>query len=161
MLGSAVSSSTPNDFQPNSHIGVVARPVMNRHAAAGPPIGCPYDAVGMQRALQSSIGLPRRPTSALWMVSFLMPAEVSSNFIVPPRGCSRQHAPRSARVDWPPPAAMRLCRLRFLLAFEAAAQLHQPVAQLGSALELEVARGTEHLLFHVLREAQHLVWRQA
>ncbi len=36
MLGSAVSSSTPRDFQPSSHMGVVACPVMNRHAAPGP-----------------------------------------------------------------------------------------------------------------------------
>jgi hypothetical protein len=42
MLGSAVSSSTPNDFQPSPHIGHLgSRPLMNRHAAAGPAMGCP------------------------------------------------------------------------------------------------------------------------
>src|SRR3984957_12220850 len=56
MLGSAVSSSTPRDFQPSSHMGVVARPVMNRQAEPGPPIA--YVAVGMQRALDSAIGFP-------------------------------------------------------------------------------------------------------
>src|SRR5205823_14949617 len=85
MLGSAVSSSTPKDFQPNSHMGVLAsRPLMNRHAAPGPAMGCPYAAVGMQRALASSIGLPRRSTSALWMLVFLMPAEVRRNLMLPP-----------------------------------------------------------------------------
>jgi len=29
MLGSAVSSSTPKDFQPNSHMGLGADPLMN------------------------------------------------------------------------------------------------------------------------------------
>src|SRR5688572_10587935 len=85
MLGSAASSSTPNDFQPNSHIGVLgSRPLMNRHAAPGPVIGCPYDAVGMQRALDSAIGLPSRSTSAFWMLMFLMPAEVRRSLMPPP-----------------------------------------------------------------------------
>src|ERR687895_2827346 len=80
MLGSAVSSSTPNDFQPNSHMGVLGScPLMNRHAAPGPAMGCAYAAVGMQRALDSAIGLPRRSTSASWMLAFLMPADVSRN----------------------------------------------------------------------------------
>src|SRR3954470_11644909 len=84
MLGSAVSSSTPRDFHPSSHIGVVAWPVMNRHAPPGLPIGCPYPAVGMQRALDSAIGLPRRSTSASWMLVFLMPADVRRNLMLPP-----------------------------------------------------------------------------
>ena len=42
-----------------------------------------YDAVGMQRALDSAIGLPSRSTSALWMLVFLMPAEVRRNFMMP------------------------------------------------------------------------------
>src|SRR5579872_5430198 len=83
MLGSAVSSSTPKDFQPNSHMGVVARPVMKRHAPPGLPWGCPYPAVGTQRALDSAIGLPRKPTSASWMLAFLMPADVRRSFIGP------------------------------------------------------------------------------
>src|SRR5262245_18631908 len=37
----------------------------------------------MQRALDSAIGLPRRSTNALWIVVFLMPAEVSRNFMIP------------------------------------------------------------------------------
>ena len=49
-------------------------------------MGCPYVAVGMQRALASAIGLPRRPTSAPWMPGFLMPADVRSNFILPSLG---------------------------------------------------------------------------
>src|SRR5215203_1411571 len=75
MLGSAGSSSTPKDFQPSSPIGVGTRPLMNRHAKAAPP-GKAYVAVGMQRALDSAIGLPRSSTSALWMLVFLMPADV-------------------------------------------------------------------------------------
>jgi hypothetical protein len=39
-----------------------------------------YTAVGMQSALDSAIGLPSRSTKALWMLVFLMPAEVSRNF---------------------------------------------------------------------------------
>ena len=49
---------------------------MNRHAPAGLPCGCPYPAVGMQSALDSAIGLPSSPTSASWMLAFLMPADV-------------------------------------------------------------------------------------
>ena len=45
-------------------------------------MGCPYIAVGMQRALDSAIGLPSRSTSASWMLGFLMPADVSSNFMM-------------------------------------------------------------------------------
>src|ERR1700733_12341596 len=81
MLGSAVSSSTPRDFQPSSHIGVVARPVMNRHAEPGPPMA--YVAVGMQSALDSAIGLPRSSTRASLMLVFLMPADVRRSFITP------------------------------------------------------------------------------
>jgi hypothetical protein len=47
-------------------------------------MGCPYDAVGMQRASDSAIGLPRRSTSASWMLVFLMPAEVRRNLMLPP-----------------------------------------------------------------------------
>src|SRR6266536_2144367 len=84
MLGSAVSSSTPKDFQPNSHMGVLAsRPLMNRHAWPAPS-GLAYIAVGMQRASDSAIGLPRRSTSASWMLVFLMPAEVRRNLMLPP-----------------------------------------------------------------------------
>ena len=39
MLGSAVSSSTPKDFQPSSHMGSADRPLMNCHAPAGPTWG--------------------------------------------------------------------------------------------------------------------------
>src|SRR5215212_7718131 len=47
----------------------------------------------MQRALDSAIGLPRRSTSASWMLAFLMPEEVRRNlngapslavYVVPP-----------------------------------------------------------------------------
>jgi hypothetical protein len=59
-------------------------PAMNRHAAAGPAMGWPYVAVGMQRALDSGIGLPRRSTSASLMLVFVMPADVRRNLM----GCS-------------------------------------------------------------------------
>jgi hypothetical protein len=83
MLGSAVSSSTPKDFQPNSHKGVEADPQISRQAMPAPP-GMAYTAVGMQRALDSAIGLPSRSTSASWMLVFLMPAEVRRNLMLPP-----------------------------------------------------------------------------
>src|SRR4030095_12799600 len=83
MLGSAVSSSTPKDFQPSSHMGVLgSRPLMNRHAWLAPPDWA-WFAVGMHRALDSGIGLPRRSTSALWMLVFLMPADVRRSFMMP------------------------------------------------------------------------------
>jgi hypothetical protein len=85
MLGSAVSSRTPRDFQPNSIIGQRGScPLMKFHALWGPAMGCPYDAVGMQRALDSAIGLPSRSTSASWMLVFLIPADVRRNFMPPP-----------------------------------------------------------------------------
>ncbi len=40
-------------------------------------------AVGIQRALDSAIGLPSRSTSASWMLLFLMPAEVRRYFMMP------------------------------------------------------------------------------
>src|SRR5580765_2062496 len=86
MLGSAVNSSTPRDFQPSSHIGQAGScPLMNCHAfSPGPTQGCPYIAVGIQRALDSLIGLPSRSTSAPWMLAFLMPADVRRSFKLPP-----------------------------------------------------------------------------
>src|SRR5579875_4081002 len=36
----------------------------------------------MTRALDSAIGLPRRLTRAFWMLGFLMPADVRSNFMM-------------------------------------------------------------------------------
>src|SRR6266496_6755738 len=91
MLGSAVSSSTPKDFQPSSHMGVSGScPLMNRHARSGVTWGCPYPAVGMQRALHSAIGLPSRSMSALWMLGFLMPAEVRRYFMMPLLAAERQ-----------------------------------------------------------------------
>src|SRR5579883_1240989 len=56
---------------------------MKRHAPPGLPVGCPYVAVGMQRARDSAMGLPSRSTRALRMLPFLMPAEVSRNFMLP------------------------------------------------------------------------------
>src|ERR1700758_3973986 len=81
MLGSAVSSSTPNDFQPNSHKGLKANPLISFDAMPAPP-GRAYAAVGMQRALQSTIGLPNRSTSASWMLGLLIPAEVRRSFMM-------------------------------------------------------------------------------
>src|SRR4051794_33873547 len=37
----------------------------------------------MQRALDSAIGLPRRSTSALWMLGFLTPADVRRYLMLP------------------------------------------------------------------------------
>src|SRR5438034_646869 len=84
-LGRAVSSSTPTDFQPSPTVGVPGScPLMHRHAWRGPAQGCPYKAVGMQRASHSAIGLPSSSTSASWMLAFLMPADVSRSFKLPP-----------------------------------------------------------------------------
>src|SRR3954454_15042794 len=108
MLGSAVSSSTPIDFHPNSHMGHRgSRPLMNSHAfTPGPTHGCPYIAVGMQRALASLIGLPRRSTSALSILGFLMPADVSRSFMWPPGVATAGREPPDAAGshgsrDWP------------------------------------------------------------
>src|SRR5579884_4405043 len=79
IVGSAVSSSTPSDFQPSSHMGLGAVPLMNRYAIpAGSRV--PYDAVGMQSALASAIGLPSSATSAFSMLELLMPAEARRSF---------------------------------------------------------------------------------
>ena len=79
MLGSAVSSRTPTDLHPSATMGVLGSwPAMNSQAfTPGPRCGCPYLAVGMHSALDSSIGLPRRSSSAVRMLAFLTPAEVS------------------------------------------------------------------------------------
>src|SRR6266516_5725591 len=90
MLGSAVSSSTPRDLHPSSVMGSVDRPLMKRHGPPGVALGCTYAAVGMQRALDSAIGLPRRSTSASWMLAFLIPESVSRSFMMPfPELCRR------------------------------------------------------------------------
>src|SRR5437868_13066686 len=65
-------------------MGVVACPVMNRYAPRMPPGACPYDAVGMQRASHSAIGLPSRSSIASLMLGFLMPADVRRSFTLPP-----------------------------------------------------------------------------
>src|SRR5262249_14953457 len=79
MLGSAVSSRTPTDFQPRSHMGA-DWPAMKRQAEAGVHMRWPYCAVGMQRALESAIGLPSKPTSASRMLVFVTPPEVRRSF---------------------------------------------------------------------------------
>src|SRR6266700_2048041 len=79
MLGSTESSSTPRDFQPNPAKGLLLLPQIASHAWPAPP-GKGYIAVGMTRALDSSTGLPSRPTSASWMVVFAMPDEVRRIF---------------------------------------------------------------------------------
>src|SRR4051812_17399879 len=65
-------------------MGVVACPVMNRYAPRMPPGACPYDAVGMQRASHSAIGLPSSSSIASLMLGFLMPADVRRSFTLPP-----------------------------------------------------------------------------
>src|SRR3954453_14269734 len=78
---------------------------MNRHTPPGLDMGCPYAAVGMQRALASAIGLPRRPTSASWMLGLLMPADVRRSFMLPLLGDSVAllDAPISERQSDPRP----------------------------------------------------------
>ena len=76
MLDSAVSSSTPTDFQPRSHMGDGDWPAMKRQAEAGVHMGWPYSAVGMHRALESAIGLPSKSTSASRMLVFVTPPDV-------------------------------------------------------------------------------------
>jgi hypothetical protein len=63
---------------------VVACPMMNWYAPRIPPGACPYDAVGMQRASHSAIGLPSRSSIASLMLGFLMPADVKRSFTLPP-----------------------------------------------------------------------------
>src|SRR5438045_9090689 len=85
MLGRAVSSSTPTDFQPRSTIGFSDVPLMNCQALApGPTMGWAYAAVGMHSAFESAIGLPRRSTNALRMLTFLTPADVRRSLKMPP-----------------------------------------------------------------------------
>ena len=76
MLGSAVSSRTPTDFQPRSHMGDGDWPAMKRQAEAGVHRGWPHSAVGMQRASESAIGLPSRSASASRMLVFVTPPDV-------------------------------------------------------------------------------------
>ena len=94
MLGSAVSSNTPTDFQPRPTMGFSELPLMNCQAfSPGPTIGCPYCAVGMHSAVDSAIGLPSSSTSLSRMLALVTPAEVSSSFKVSPREiCDRQRA---------------------------------------------------------------------
>src|SRR3954470_19536012 len=86
MLGNAVSSRIPRDFHPNSHMGFSgSRPLMNSHAfTPGPTHGCPYIAVGLQRALASRNGWPRTLSSALWMGGVLTQADVRRSFMRSP-----------------------------------------------------------------------------
>jgi hypothetical protein len=49
--------------------------MMMRQAEAGVHRGWPYSAVGMQRALESAIGLPSRSTSAWRMLGFVTPPD--------------------------------------------------------------------------------------
>ena len=89
MLGSAVSSSTPIDFQPRSTMGFSDFPLMNRQAfSPGPTHGCPYCAVGMHRALESAIGLPSSSTSVSRMLVLVTPPDVRRSFKVPPDSIS-------------------------------------------------------------------------
>src|SRR5262245_45924898 len=85
MLGSAVSSSTPTDFQPSATMGLSDFPLMNCQGfGPGPTMGCPYCAVGMHRALQSAIGLSSRSTSASRILVFLTPADVRRSLKMSP-----------------------------------------------------------------------------
>ena len=72
-LGSAVSSRTPRDFHSMEvmppHGGM---PLTKPRTEAGPHIGWPHCAVGMQRAVESVIGLPSRSTSASRMLEFVI-----------------------------------------------------------------------------------------
>jgi hypothetical protein len=81
MPGNAVSSSNPNDFQPNSQKGSPNDPQITFRAISAPP-RMAYIAVGTKRALASEIGLPRRSTNALRIFVLLMPAEVRRSFMI-------------------------------------------------------------------------------
>src|SRR3954447_14217979 len=59
---------------------------MKRQAEAGVHEGWPYSAVGMQRALDSSIGFPSRSTRASRMLVFVTPPDVRRSFKLPPEG---------------------------------------------------------------------------
>src|SRR4249920_935357 len=80
MLGKAVSSNIPSDFQPNWQKGSPNVPQITFRIISAPPVMA-YIAVGMKRALDSAIGLPKRSTNALRMLVLLMPAEVRRSFI--------------------------------------------------------------------------------
>ncbi len=84
-LGSAVSSRTPRAFHSMEvmppHGGM---PLTKPRTEAGPHIGWPHCAVGIQRAVESVIGLPNRSTSALRMLEFVIPPDVRSSFKIPP-----------------------------------------------------------------------------
>ena len=54
-----------------------------RRVTSGVHDGCPYWAVGMNSAVESSIGLPSISTNALRMLGFVTPPEVSSSLIAP------------------------------------------------------------------------------
>src|ERR1700739_4679742 len=82
MRGSAVSPSPPNDFQPNSHKGLKADPQISLQAMPAPP-GRAYAAVGIQRALDSEIGLPSSAPRASWMLVFVIQAEVRRSLMMP------------------------------------------------------------------------------
>ena len=84
---------------------IVNRVPRHRHVPAPP--GLAYAAVGMQRALDSAIGLPRSSTSASWMLVFLMPADVRRNLKMTPRVSIGARlsatAARFAHHGWPLP----------------------------------------------------------
>src|SRR5687767_14999330 len=102
MLGRAVSSSTPIDFQPRSTMGFSDSPLMNCHAfSPGPTQGCPYCAVGMQSALDSAISLPSSSTKASRMLVFVTPPDVSRSFKMPPDLVAIYRCLR--RIDQAPP----------------------------------------------------------
>src|SRR4029077_16893564 len=79
MLDSAVSSRTPTDFQPTSPWSA-----MKRQAEAGVHQGWPFSAVGMHRALESSIDLPSNSTRASRMLVLVTPPDVRRSFKLPP-----------------------------------------------------------------------------
>src|SRR5580765_1791701 len=79
---------------------------MKRQAEAGVHQGWPYSAVGMHRAMDSSIGLPSRSTSASRMLVFVTPPDVRRSFKLPPEfvdvGENVLSAYGSVRArDWP------------------------------------------------------------
>src|SRR3954469_2410988 len=81
MVGSAVSSRTPSDFHGNAVMPPQGgKPLMKPRTDTGPHTGWPHCAVGMQRALQSAIGLPSRSTSASLMLGLVTPPDVRRSF---------------------------------------------------------------------------------
>jgi hypothetical protein len=81
MLDKTLSSRTPSEFHPRAAAGgFEASPMIASCAINGLP-GKGYIAVGMNRAFDSEIGLPKRSTRAWEMLGFRTPPDVRRYFM--------------------------------------------------------------------------------